>query len=200
MTRSSIRGMTLVEVLIASSVFAMVMLALATAFSTFGKTYTRLSEETAAASRVREVDQFVRKTMRSALSSPGLFQGSASAVSWVAPIDRIGGAGGLQHIKLLVNGDQLVLRFAPFSVGYDGQTEPSWASAVPDVALLDGLDRGSLSYKLYPDSGWQAQYESVDGVGSQNSPVPWAVKLEWAAEGKEWPPVITRLERYGMSQ
>lgn len=200
MTRSSMRGMTLVEVLIASSVFAMVMLALATAFSTFGKTYTKLSQETSAASRMREVDQFLRTTMKSALSSPGLFKGGVSAVSWVAPIDRVGGAGGLQHIKLVVAGDQLVLRFAPFSVGYDAETEPSWASAVPDVALLDGLEMGALSYKLYPDSGWQAQSEPSDSVSAQNSPVPWAVRLDWAAGGKEWPPVISRLERYGMSQ
>lgn len=200
MTRSSMSGMTLVEVLIASSVFAMVMLALATAFSTFGKTYTKLSQETSAASRMREVDQFLRATMRSALSSPGLFKGNASAVSWVAPIDRVGGAGGLQHVKLVVNGSQLVLRFAPFSVGYDTQAEPSWGTAVPDVALLEGLERGALSYKLYPDSGWQAQSEPIEGAGAQNSFVPWAVKLEWEAGGKVWPPIISRLERYGMSQ
>ena len=198
--RSAVQGMTLVEVLIASSIFAMVMLALATAFSTFGKTYTNLSRETAKASRVREVDQFLRTTLRSAINSPGLFQGSRSSLRWVAPIDRVGGAGGLQHVNLLVKGEQLVLRFAPFTVGEDAEAEPVWASVVPDVALLEGLDEGALSYKLYPDSDWQSQSDLSEAGGANNVPIPWAVRLEWSIQGREWPPLISRLERYGMPQ
>lgn len=200
MNAAKSKGMTLVEVLIAATVFALVMLALATAFSTFGRTFARLQEETSGASRIREVEQFLRDTLRSAVSSPGLFKGSAGEVRWVAPIDRVGGAGGLQYLKLSQRGDQLVLRFAPFAFDYDEEIEPAWSSVVSDIALLEGLDALSLSYRLHSDAGWQRQSQPLEGEGGQSHALPLAVRMDWTVDGRERPPMITQLERYGLSQ
>ena len=96
------QGMTLVEVTVASVIFAMIMLAVVTAMRTFGQSYDRLQQVTAKTAQKREVDRFLRQALRDALQEPGYFEGATSWLKWVAPIDRVGSAGGLQHLKLEV--------------------------------------------------------------------------------------------------
>ncbi|GIR70774.1 MAG: hypothetical protein CM15mP74_20250 [Halieaceae bacterium] len=118
--------MTLVEVTVASVIFAMIMLAVVTAMRTFGQSYERLPQTTALTSQKREVDRFLRQALRDALPESGYFDGAAGWLEWVAPIDRVGSAGGLQHLRLESRGRNLMLHFAPFDRFGDPQDEPDW--------------------------------------------------------------------------
>jgi Tfp pilus assembly protein PilV len=106
--------MTLVEVTIASVIFAMIMAAVVTALRTFGQTYERLQLVTDQTSQKREVDRFLRYAFEDALAEPGYFDGSGTEVTWVAPIDRAGSAGGLQHLRLEQSGRSALAHFCSF--------------------------------------------------------------------------------------
>ena len=82
-------GMTLVEVTVASVIFAMIMLAVVTAMRTFGQSYDRLKQTTALTTQKREVDRFLRQALRDAIPESGYFDGTEGWLEWVAPIDRV---------------------------------------------------------------------------------------------------------------
>ena len=192
-------GMTLVEVTVASVIFAMIMLAVVTAMRTFGQSYERLQQTTALASQKREVDRFLRQALRDALPESGYFDGSAGWLKWVAPIDRVGSAGGLQHLKLESRGKNLMLHFAPFDRFGDPQDEPDWGAHVQSVALHGGLEQFRVAYRVRPDLDWTNTPEAK-GDNVPEGTLPWAVQLQIAAVGQEWPPIIVAFEHYGELQ
>ena len=192
-------GMTLVEVTVASVIFAMIMLAVVTAMRTFGQSYERLQQTTALTSQKREVDRFLRQALRDALPESGYFDGAAGWLEWVAPIDRVGSAGGLQHLKLESRGQNLMLHFAPFDRFGDPQDEPDWGAQVQSVALHGGLEQFRVAYRVRPDLDWTNTPEAK-GDNVPEGTLPWAVQLQIAAVGQEWPPIIVAFEHYGELQ
>lgn len=192
-------GMTLVEVTVASVIFAMIMLAVVTAMRTFGQSYERLQQTTALTSQKREVDRFLRQALRDALPESGYFDGAAGWLEWVAPIDRVGSAGGLQHLRLESRGRNLMLHFAPFDRFSDPQDEPDWGAQVQSVALHGGLERFRVAYRVRPDLDWTTTPEAK-GDNVLEGTLPWAVQLQIAAVGQEWPPIIVAFEHYGELQ
>ena len=187
-------GMTLVEVMIASVIFAMIMAAVVAAMRTFGQSYDRLQQVTDQTSRKREVDRFLRYALEDALLDPGYFDGSSSEVMWVAPIDRAGSAGGLQHLKLERSGRSLLLTFAPFDRFADPQSKPDWGAVVDSVELLDNADRLEVSYRAAPGDDWSATLQLDDTtVGS----MPWGIQLSITSDGKLWPPLTVAFQHYG---
>ena len=192
-------GMTLVEVIVASVIFAMIMLAVVTAMRTFGQSYDRLQQTTAQTSQKREVDRFLRQALRDALPESGYFDGDARRLEWVAPIDRVGSAGGLQHLKLESRGQNLMLHFAPFDRFGDPQDEPDWGAQVKSVALHGGLEQFRVAYRVHPDLDWTNTPEP-QGDNALEWTLPWAVRLQIQAAGQEWPPIIVAFERYGELQ
>jgi len=185
-------GMTLVEVTVASVIFAMIMLAVVTAMRTFGQTYDRLQDVTDRTSQKREVDRFLRQALRDALPEAGYFDGTARWVKWVAPIDRVGSAGGLQHLKLESAGDQLLLSFAPFDRFADPQDEPDWGVSVDTAVLLEDLETLRISYRAAPNEGWS---RSLDIDGQADASIPWAVQLE-ITRYDDWPAIIVAFDQY----
>lgn len=192
-------GMTLVEVTVASVIFAMIMLAVVTAMRTFGQSYERIQQTTALTSQKREVDRFLRQALRDALPESGYFDGAAGWLEWVAPIDRVGSAGGLQHLRLESRGRNLMLHFAPFDRFSDPQDQPDWGAQVQSVALHGGLERFRVAYRVRPDLDWTTTPEAK-GDNVPEGTLPWAVQLQIAAVGQEWPPIIVAFEHYGELQ
>lgn len=188
------QGMTLVEVTVASMVFAMIMLAVVTAMRTFGQSYDRLQDATARTSVKREVDRFLRQTLRDALGEAGYFAGTSREVSWVAPVDRVGSAGGLQHLRLQVRGDQLVLSFAPFDREAEADALPAWGSVVDAVTLVDSVESFRVSYRALPADMWELSSAKTDDDSA--SGLPWGIRLEIETDTAVWPPLIVAFEQY----
>lgn len=184
------RGMTLVEVVVATVIFSIIMLATVTALRTFALTYERIQHETQQTEQLREVDRFLRSAIRDALNQQALFSGESAVLQWVAPLDRIGEAAGLQHLRLAQQGQQLTLSFAPLGASNDA---PNWAQMVPDFPLLTNLESLVLTYRSNPSTGWGRQYAAEGGT---NNYVPWAVSIELTVEGVTWPPIVVNLNRY----
>lgn len=192
-------GMTLVEVTVASVIFAMIMLAVVTAMRTFGQTYDRLQQITDRTAQKREVDRFLRQALRDALPEAGYFDGTASELEWVAPVDRVGSAGGLQHLKLEARGEALLLHFASFDRFGDPQDEPDWGATVESVALIEDLRQLRVTYKTSPETDWAKTPEpQTDSV--PDGSLPWAVQLQIEQADEEWAPIIVLFEQFGSRQ
>ena len=193
------KGMTLVEVTVASVIFSMIMLAVVTAMRTFGQSYERLQQETSQTAQKREVDRFLRQALRDALPKAGYFDGNARELEWVTPIDRVGSAGGLQHLKLSADGESLMLQFAPFDRFGDPQIEPDWGALVESVALVEDLSQLRVAYRVSPEAEWTNTPETkTDGVPEGS--LPWAVQLQIEVAEEAWPPIIVSFEQYGRRQ
>lgn len=185
------KGLTLVEVMVASVVFAMIMAGTTTALRTFASTYQRLQIETKRTTEIREVERFLREALADAVSGDGWFVGSQTTLSWVAPIDRVGGAAGLQHLRISESKGQLVLSFAP--LGASGR-EPAWGQQVQDFPLIHDLQRFALSYQPQPLANWQSEMRSEDQ--GQRATIPWAVSLEIQSHDLAWPPLVVQLQQF----
>lgn len=185
------RGLTLVEVMVATVIFSMIMLGTVTALSTFASTYKRLQSEVSATTEIREVERFLRDALVDATNERGFFEGSESSLRWVAPIDRVGGAAGMQQLQLTQQGEQLIISFAPMGLS---AAPAAWGRVVPDFPLIDDLQQVFFSYQLRPFTDWQTSYvrnESDDGAN-----IPRAVAIRIRSNDKDWPPLIVHFEQY----
>lgn len=191
---SRARGMTLVEVMVATTIFSLIMLATVTALRTFAMTYDRVREEAEKTSQVREGDRFIRQALQDAVNADGLFEGTPTTLHWVAPVDRAGDAAGLQHLKLAVKGERLFVSFAPLRASTE---EPDWGRVAPDFPLIEQIEKLAFFYQAEPLGEWSPRYEPVDE--SLNS-LPWAVAIELISAGQQWPPIIVCMDRYRWSQ
>ena len=185
------RGMTLIEVAVAAVIFSVIMLATVTAFRTFAGTYARLEKETARTTQMREAERFLRRTLQNALNGPALFEGKHQALEWVAPIDRVGGVVGLQHLRLAKQGRQLLLSFAPLaSSGH----LPAWNTVATPFPLLTNVDKLGFYYQPSADDEWT--YELMPENSGERVGLPRAVAIEIVADDRAWPPVVVQFDQY----
>ena len=196
MARSE-RGMTLVEVMISAVVLSMVMLALSASLRTFATTYTAVETIAEHSARLREVSYLLRHAVREAtFPYAGALEASASEIAWMAPLDRVGAAGGVMHLRLRKTGGDLVLDFAiPEDDDSDQREgEPQWGAVIKSETLLEGLDSFSVDVLPTAEEDWQSSFgEAVDGL-------PAAVRLTIEPEGMEWPPLVVALDGHRGAQ
>ena len=191
-------GMTLVEVMISAVVLSMVMLALAASLRTFATTYTAVEKSADRTARLREVTYFLRHLLREAYwPHQGAFHLSGSEISWLAPIDRVGAAGGVTWLRLRRAGDKVMLDFAipDTEKAEKARTDPAWGDVIPSQVLLEDVRRFQVEAIKAPNrSGYNGDDEAV------NEELPPGVQLEWELQGMTWPPLIVAFDGYEMVQ
>jgi len=188
------RGMTLVEVLVATTLFSMIMLATVTALRTFAMTYDRVQQQADKTSQIREGDRFIRRALQDAVNAEGLFEGTSTTLHWVAPLDRAGDAAGLQHLQLVLNGERLLLSLAPLRASAE---EPDWGQVSADFPLIEDVEKLAFFYQAEPLSEWSPRYEPA---GEPLNNLPWAVAIELIVAGQRWPPILVCLDRHRPSR
>ena len=189
-------GMTLVEVMISTVVFSLLMLALSASLRTFATTYTAVEQSADRTARLREVTYFLRHVLREAYSPHrGAFHVSDSQISWLAPIDRVGAAGGVTWLRLRRAGDTVMLDFAipDTETAEKARTDPAWGDAIPSQILLENVRRFQVSAIKAPSrNGYSNDDEAL------KNELPPGVQLEWELEGMSWPPLIVAFDDYEM--
>ena len=189
-------GMTLVEVMISAVVLSLLMLALSASLRTFATTYTAVEQSANRTARLREVTYFLRHVLREAyLPHRGAFHVSDSEISWLAPIDRVGSAGGVTWLRLRRAGDTVMLDFAiPDSeTAEKARTDPAWGDVIPSQLLLENVRRFHIEVIKAPSrNGYNDDGEALNGE------LPPGVQLEWELEGMSWPPLIVAFDDYEM--
>ena len=189
-------GMTLVEVMISAVVLSLLMLALAASLRTFATTYTAVEQSAERTARLREVTYFLRHVLREAyLPHRGAFHVSDSEISWLAPIDRVGAAGGVTWLRLRLAGNTMMLDFAiPDSeTAEKARTDPAWGDVIPPQVLLENVRRFQVEVIKAPSRNG---YNDDDKALNDESPP--GVQLEWELESMSWPPLIVAFDDYEM--
>ena len=191
-------GMTLVEVMISAVVLSMVMLALSASLRTFATTYTAVEQSADRTARLREVTYFLRHVLREAYSPhQGAFHISDAEISWLAPIDRVGAAGGVTWLRLRRAGDTLMLDFAipDTETAEKARTDPAWGNVIASEVLLEDVKRFQVEAIKAPSRNG---FDDDDEV--LNDELPPGVQVEWELEDMSWPPLIVAFDGYEMVQ
>ena len=193
--RAEQQGMTLVEVVVATLVLAMILLGLVTSMRTFSNSYTSLHAAHQRVSVRSEAASFLRHSLREAIySGAGSFRVGGTELVWRAPLDRLGSAGGILWLKLTRQGDALTLDFAKQQLARgansDSEYEPSWGQMIPSQTLLEGVKGFSVSVRLNSDEDWRGTLDE------QLAYLPQAVMLEWEFSDGPWPPLVVGLDNH----
>jgi general secretion pathway protein J len=194
-----VRGFTLVEVLVATSLLALLALGLASAMRSMGQTETRLDQRLQAADEMRVATQFLRSVLgrvsvrrssapTQAGASVHLFAAAPDAVAWIGVMPARHGAGGRHFFRLglePVDGAMaLVLRFVPWN---GVALFPDWSGAQSRV-LVARVARLQIEYGAEGPAGlaWQPTW-------TEPQKVPERVRLSIGLPAADWPPLTIAL-------
>lgn len=205
--RSLVRpsGFTLVEVVVALTLLALLLIGLVSALRSFGQTSVRLEAQTLANDDMRLVGGLLQRALARSSPRPRMdvvetrgqpwFEGNASAVAWLGHLPARHGAGGLTHLKLerLPPADQsdagglLMLHMARF----DGdQTAPSWQAEESRV-LLDHVDALTIKYQGLNEAGEAVWF----GEWLEQTALPSMVEITLTVADRPWPPIVVQVEQ-----
>lgn len=186
------RGFTLIEVVVALSLLAVILTGLLSALVTFANSASRVEERILASDDVRLIHSFLRQSLGEA--SPRLRQrpedsalvsglhGTDTALEWLGLMPARHGVGGLYHLWLGVGDDgDLILRYLP----YAGDRAPDWQAASAHV-LLRGLRQFELAYQALDEPEWRATWLDAQVL-------PARVRIALAREGEVWPALVVPL-------
>lgn len=191
------RGMTLIEVVIALVLFALIALALVSGMNTMGQTLTKSTQRIDQINDMRLITQFLRQTLGSvqpffvptADGRNADFHGDEHSLWFVGNMSGYQGPGGLHLIHLYTepdgrNGLKLFMQFTPWMPG--ANWVPDFSMSKPKL-LIDGLTRFDLHY-LAPEgsNAWQPQWTRLDRY-------PAAVRIQMAVQARFWPEMVVWL-------
>jgi general secretion pathway protein J len=196
--RRRLLGFTLVEVLIATAVLALLMLGLVTAMRSFARAEARIDERIRIDDGLRLSERLLRATM-SAVSprrremqadTPRAldFHGGSESMRWIGVMPARHGAGGLYRFHLYarppaIDGPgALVLEFAPFVPGFNGPLDPG---AVQSRVLASPIESVHLRYQDDVDGAgrWLDEWPHADRL-------PRRIGLTVQADRHAWPETV----------
>lgn len=198
MSKSTERGFSLLELLVALAVTASVVTLLFAGFGVIGRLEEKSAARAERSHRMLMVSQWLQKkfdALRILSRQDGqvltlFFNGNAAGVMWVAPFPERGNSGGLH-----------VMRLGPkrFAVGhtdlqfeavhYDGAlAQLNWGDAVSE-ALLKNVTKLQWYYWDGAANAWSQQW------GAERGYFPSRLRVEISDEDGDWPPLYFSLPR-----
>lgn len=205
MSRQRSAGFTLVEVLVAVSLLAVIMVALGGAMRTMAQTEARVDQRLQRMDDLRVATGFLQQVLGrvSARKQPApqgqgvqqvAFRATPTSIEWVGIMPARHGLGGRYFFRLqpeeLATGPALVLRFAPWDAA--APSFPDWSQAtartlVPALGQFAVYAEGrpTQNQALPPDwpLGWVPGWPVADQV-------PQRLRISWAPAGLAWPDLV----------
>lgn len=197
-------GFTLVEMLVAMSLLSLIVLGLAGAMGTMGRTETsidnrleRMDESRASTDFLRavlgrisakRVQGLQQQGMLSAAPSAFFFEGAGQSMTWVGVMPARYGVGGRYHFRLAMGSydgaPAVILSYLPW---IDQQTLPEWSAAqtYPLLQHATGLSFQYLDGAIDPPQ-WGSDWAAVDRL-------PQAVQVVMTTETSVLAPVVVQL-------
>lgn len=203
------RGFTLIEILLALVLLALLMTAAYAGFSASNRAVQRGEAAIDATNKVRVTQQLLRRQIGQALtlafdqdsgtSAPIIIEGSSDELTFVSALPGYLGQGGayVQHIALESGegrGQQLVFRHALLN-GFDPTESEPWAER--PVILLEDIDALVIDYRGLDDEGklgdWSGEWEKTDRL-----PLLVRVAIEFNESSRlRWPKLTVPLQLGG---
>ena len=196
--RCTLRGFTLVEVVVALAVLSMILLATVAALRTFANTQVSLDRLTSRVDEVRTVSGLVRESLGSAItgregaggltlggakSEPAYFDAGAEFAAWKSAILFGEGYGGVYLIRVAREGGDLVLRWRePATL----RRREGWQNSPSKILVRDVQD---FQVAFRPDFQ-QPWTQEKKGAGP-----PAAVRFNIRSRDRYWPELIVQVQR-----
>lgn len=197
------RGFTLVEILVAITLLAIVMLALGAAMRGMVQTESRVSDRLTRLDDFRTGTGFLRAVLGRVYAKKSLaiqtegqntfvFQGAPGGVAWIGVMPPRYGAGGRYFFRLAAESvagrSALVIRFMPWK---DAPGFPDWSGADSRV-LVDDLTAFSILYEDDMTDGprWSASWSIPDRL-------PARVNIRVSTTTSAWPDLVLPLRQFG---
>ena len=203
--RPSSAGFTLVEVLVAVSLLAIIMVALGGAMRTMAQTETRVDQRLQRMDDLRVATGFLQQVLGrvSGRKQPApqgqggqqvAFRATPTSIEWVGIMPARHGLGGRYFFRLqpeeLATGPALVLRFAPWDAA--APTFPDWSQATARVLMpalgqfgVEAEGRPTLTQALPAD--WPVGWVPGWPVPHQ---LPQRVRISWGTTQSAWPDLV----------
>jgi general secretion pathway protein J len=193
-------GFTLVEMLIALVLLSLLMLALTDAVRSMGQTEDRVDAHIAASDDYGLATHWLRDTL--GLVSPRryvnkqagmpaqmpFFMGANDQLAWIGVLPARFDAGGRYYLRLAVESNALVLRYAPWT---GAPTFSDWGAA-HNLTLAAPVSGLTLRYQDPATGNWSPVWPPP-GLPPQTPPnllLPSAVRLDVDGADPPWPLLV----------
>lgn len=195
------RGFTLLEMLLAFTLLALLFAGLFSAFHTFSRAWDAADARMAATEDLRLVSDFLRRQLGQVMvlkirgektdEPMYAFAGTARSLRYAAPLQPLQHQGGIFLIELSVQpgsqGQALVLRYAPY------RPELDWDKALSGtepVQVFDGLQSVAFAYfgreEADADPVWSSEWKN-------SLRYPELLKITLADAQRVWPELVVAL-------
>lgn len=197
MAHGSMRGFTLLEVVVAIALFAMVLGAMYAGMGTAVRAYDAAESRIEAASRMRVVGSFLRRSLSAAIPLAVaaqqdwqlLFEGDANSVRFIADLPGYVGVGGLHEIVFDAGDGErrdLMMHRRPLSIDEQGGLEGEFETRV----LVAGIEAMQLRYFGSDDGRAPATWRDEWPTGKR---MPKLVEIRVSDAGAQpWPALVVR--------
>ena len=187
-------GFTLVEVMVALTIFSLVMVVTVTGFRTLGNTQGAITRLTDRVDEIRSVSSFLRDAFEATVvgddlgglslggqggAGEGFFRLKDGAVEWRSSMLFGEVYGGSFFLRLARSGDTLVLQWQePID------NEPfKWGSS-PSREVIRNIEEFSVAYMRADDTReWQRDWDG-------RTATPTMIRLSIKSSGRYWPDLI----------
>ncbi len=198
-------GFTLVELLVALMLLSLIALGLGGGMRTISQTQERIDHRTEKTERQQVSIQFLRDVLGQVsgmrrLDSQGAsmgrstyFLGSSQEVQWLGSMPANFGSGGRSHMRLVLQGNQLVFQYQRWE---KSNPNPDWKNA--ESYVLDSeITAFSLSYQSTSRTSGQQWLPAWGGAESLTPlrDLPTAMQLQVQTEKGNWPLLVIALHQ-----
>lgn len=203
--RSGLGGFTLVEVLVAVSLLAIIMVALGSAMRTMAQTESRVDQRLQRIDDLRVASGFLqqvlgripaRTTLAPSGDAPAIvpFRANAHSIEWVGIMPARHGLGGRFFFRLQPEdtfaGHSLVLRFAPWDAS--AKHFPDWSQVesrtlAENLTGFEVLAEGRPAGTQPPGPQWPMGWTIGWPVPDQ---LPQRLRLKWSVSSGPWPDLV----------
>lgn len=195
------KGFTLLELLIAISLMAVLMVVLYGGLNTGMRSWQAGLDQTERVNEMRLVTGFLRTQLRQSMTvyrnDPDqgrvvFFEGDDTGLGWVAPMLSWLGLGGLYFVQLDWSDDDdgvLRLRWQPYRPG-DAVTESLDEDATRETVLLVGVSDFAVEYYGSPEPGADPEWRELWENPAER---PLLIRLSLAKAGRPWPTLTVAL-------
>ena len=198
LSRRSLPGFTLVEVVVALAILSLILLITVSGLRTLGATQGSLEKMTDRVDEVRTVGSFLRDTLESAvigsaareLSLGGyagvgthFFKMDEDSLAWKSNVLFGENFGGTYFLKVAKEDDLLVLRW----LEPEGRDEPGNWNNSQSRTLVTNLEEFALSFRQAAGDSWRSGRVEAGGAV--------ALRMQIKASGRYWPELIMQVPR-----
>lgn len=190
-------GFTLVEVIIALALTALILASLSAALYGLSQGFSHATERSAREDTLNRVSLALHQAIEQAryIESPGQAEtfrsllGTNETLDWLAYLPASSPQGGLHHWHLEPHNGELLLTLTPWvePKGQDQTENQELPASLPPHQVLGDLTGFKLSYQNAKTAEWSDQWDG--------RLLPARIRLDIATQSTgAWPPIIVRLE------